>query len=708
MFINIVSLIREIKMEEPLYKRIIIIFLLLFKAHFALIANNYTIQDILSAPFPTGLTLSPSGKRVAWVFSENGVRNIWIAEAPRFKGKALTNNNQDIGQDLSSLIFLPKEDKLIFVRGSSPNRKGEIPNPTSLSSWPKQEICLLDIRKNKIYVLDEGSSPSLSPNGKILSYLKKGQVWCLEINNQKEKGKEFQIRGSASSLRWSSDSKKLAFVSNRGDHSFIGVYNFNDKKITYLSPSLEKDTSPVWSKDNNRIAYIKTPNEKNILPFEERREGLPWSIHIANSSTGEAKEIWKAKEGMGSVFRSVSAKNQIFWTADDHIIFPYEKEGFTHLYSVKTTGQDEKLLTPGSFEVQFVSMSQNDLDIYFSSNQNDIDRQHIWMTNSQMTNPDQLTSGLGVEWSPTADNNGNLFVLASSYNLPAHPYKVNKNGTLNSLAPKAIPKSFPKNILRKPEQIVFESSNGIKIHNQLFLPANYDEDKNYPALIYFHGGSRRQMLLGFHHRGYYHNAFAMNQFLADQGYIVLSVNYRSGIGYGMKFREAINYGANGASEYQDVVAAGNYLRSRKDVDKKRIGLWGGSYGGYLTAMGLAKNSDMFAAGVDIHGAHDWNIIIKNFRPSYNPLAKPDFAQRAFESSPMNFIKSWKSPVLLIHGDDDRNVPFSESVDLAEELRKHNVYFEQLVFPDEVHGFLLHENWVKAFQATDDFFRRMLK
>ena len=318
-------------MEEPLYKRIIIIFLLLFKAHFALIANNYTIQDIMSAPFPTGLTVSPSGKRVAWVFSENGVRNIWIAEAPRFKGKAITNNNQDIGQDLSSLIFLPKEDKLIFVRGSSPNRKGEIPNPTSLSDWPKQEVCLLDVRKNKIYVLDEGSSPSLSPNGKILSYLKKGQVWCLEINNQKKRGKEFQIRGSASSLRWSSDSKKLAFVSNRGDHSFVGVYNFNDKKITYLSPSLEKDTSPVWSKDNNRIAYIKTPNEKNILPFEERREGLPWSIHIANSSTGEAKEIWKAKEGMGSVFRSVSAKNQIFWTADDHIIFPYEKEGFTHL-----------------------------------------------------------------------------------------------------------------------------------------------------------------------------------------------------------------------------------------------------------------------------------------------------------------------------------------------------------------------------------------
>ena len=216
------------------------------------------------------------------------------------------------------------------------------------------------------------------------------------------------------------------------------------------------------------------------------------------------------------------------------------------------------------------------------------------------------------------------------------------------------------------------------------------------------------MLLSFHHRGYYHNAYSMNQFLANQGYIVLSVNYRSGIGYGMEFREALNYGANGASEYKDVIAAGKYLQSRKDVNKKRIGLWGGSYGGYLTAMGLARNSDIFSAGVDIHGAHDWNIIIKNFRPTYNPQARQDFAKKAFNSSPMAFVENWESPVLLIHGDDDRNVPFSESVDLAEELRKHDVYFEQLIFPDEVHGFLLHENWIRTFEATDDFFKRMLK
>ncbi len=132
----------------------------------------------------------------------------------------------------------------------------------------------------------------------------------------------------------------------------------------------------------------------------------------------------------------------------------------------------------------------------------------------------------------------------------------------------------------------------------------------HPGVLFFHGGSRRQMQLGWHYRGYYHNAYALNQYLASSGYVLLSVNYRSGIGYGMEFREALNYGARGASEFNDVVGAGLYLQSRPDVDPERLGLWGGSYGGYLTALGLAGASDLFAAGVDVRGVHDWNMVIR--------------------------------------------------------------------------------------------------
>ena len=216
------------------------------------------------------------------------------------------------------------------------------------------------------------------------------------------------------------------------------------------------------------------------------------------------------------------------------------------------------------------------------------------------------------------------------------------------------------------------------------------------------------MLLGFHHRGYYHNAFSLNQYMASQGYAVLAVNYRSGIGYGLEFREAEEYGAGGASEVRDVIGAGLYLRSRPDVDPNRIGLWGGSYGGYLTAHGLSRAPELFKAGVDVHGVHDWNVAINNFVPSYDPAARPEFARLAFESSPMSAVDRWRAPVLLIHGDDDRNVRFSESVELAEELRKRDVHVEHLVFPDEVHGFLLHRNWMGAYRATVGFFDRFLR
>jgi dipeptidyl aminopeptidase/acylaminoacyl peptidase len=206
---------------------------------------------------------------------------------------------------------------------------------------------------------------------------------------------------------------------------------------------------------------------------------------------------------------------------------------------------------------------------------------------------------------------------------------------------------------------------------------------------------------------FYHNAYAMNQYLASRGYVVLSVNYRSGIGYGSDFREAIGYGAGGASEYNDVVGAGLYLRSRPDVDPARIGLWGGSYGGYLTALGLARGSDMFAAGADFHGVHDWNTTIRNFLPIYDQIATPEMVRLAFASSPLASADTWRSPVLVVHGDDDRNVPFAETTRLVAELRKRNVEVEQLVLPGEVHGFMRFESWIRAYGATAAFFDRRL-
>jgi dipeptidyl aminopeptidase/acylaminoacyl peptidase len=320
-----------------------------------------------------------------------------------------------------------------------------------------------------------------------------------------------------------------------------------------------------------------------------------------------------------------------------------------------------------------------------------------------------MTSGTGIETAPVlASDNKTILLLRSDAHTALRPALIAGKSEIRDLAPESLPADFPSSAMVTPQQIILSGVDGIQIHAQLFLPRDAGDGARHPALCFFHGGSRRQMLLGFHYMFYYSNAYAMNQYLASRGYIVLAVNYRSGIGYGLNFREALNFGAAGASEFNDVEGAGLYLRSRPDVDPARIGLWGGSYGGYLTALGLARASDLFAAGVDMHGVHDWNTEIPTFASSYKATERPDAARLAWESSPLSSISTWRSPVLLIQGDDDRNVPFAETVDLAEALRKQGVEFEQLVFPDEIHDFLLHRTWLAAYHATIEFFDKHFK
>jgi dipeptidyl aminopeptidase/acylaminoacyl peptidase len=213
----------------------------------------------------------------------------------------------------------------------------------------------------------------------------------------------------------------------------------------------------------------------------------------------------------------------------------------------------------------------------------------------------------------------------------------------------------------------------------------------------------RQMLLGWHYMEFYAEAYGINQYFANRGYVVISVNYRSGIGYGRSFRVRPDAGRRGASEYQDVLAGARYLQGRPEVDPDRIGLWGLSYGGNLTAMGLARNSDIFKAGVDLAGVHDWSTS-----RSARAEQTPEERQLAFDSSPVAAVKTWTSPALFIHGDDDRNVNFAQTVDLVQKLRaKGDVHIELMVRPDEPHEFKLRKNLMDAYHATFEFLDRFL-
>ncbi len=680
-------------------------------------SGHFTIEQVLSFPFPTDLTPAPAKGMFAWVFNAQGKRNVWVAEpsgsasngqTAGYSVRQLTNYTEDDGQDVGELSWVPDASAIVYVHGGDfefPKRS--YPNPARLAAGVEQDIFVVPVSGGEPRKIGEGHSPAVSPDGQLVAYVLKGEIWLAKLDGSEKPQQLIHELGENSGLRWSPDGKSIAFVSARGDHSLIGVYTLGSKVVNYLDPSTDHDGDPVWSPDGAKIAFLRIPSSTEHI-FEPHRTGPPWSIRVADVATGKGHEIWRADEGAGSVFHGIETKDQLMWGADDRIVFPWERTGWIHLYSIPATGGQATLMTPGDFEVEYVAFSPDRKTIVYCSNQNDIDRRHIWKVAVDDPRPEQLTTGTGIETEPVfASDSRTVAILRSGARMPLRPAVLGPGNEMRDLADNQIPAEFPARDLVTPQQVIFSAADGMYIHGQLFLPANANDGRRHPAVVFYHGGSRRQMLLGWHYMGYYSNAYGLNQYFANHGYVVLSVNYRSGIGYGLNFREAIHYGADGASEFNDVEGAALYLRSRSDVDPKRIGLWGGSYGGYLTAMGLARASDLYAAGVDMHGVHDWNVEIGNWT-TYNPSAHAEAARVALESSPISSVDTWRSPVLLIQGDDDRNVQFSQMGELANALRKHGVHYQELVFPDEIHDFLRHKTWLRAYNATAQFFQEQFK
>jgi dipeptidyl aminopeptidase/acylaminoacyl peptidase len=689
--------------------------------HASSASRTFTLEQVMSAPFVSDMTAAPAGGRVAWIANDEGRRNIWVAQPDSRLGshasaQQITHYTADDGQEISGLAWSADGEWLAYTRGGDsewPERPA--PNPALLTAGVKQEMWLISANGGTPRDIGEGNAGAISPSGDVIAYLLKGQIWTVSLKDAAAKPQQlFQGRGEEQDLRWSPDGSALAFVSARDDHSFIGVYRFATKTLEYLMPATYSDSDPVWSPDSRHVAFVRQPLEPEYGSRWMREAEVPWSICVADAGSGDGRAVWQAEHGAGSIFHETGGVSELWWSAGGRIVFPWERGGWTRLYAVPWQGGEAALLTPGDFEVDQVAFSLDRKRIVYSSNQHgsdplDEDRKHLWSVSIDGVRdggaPQALTHGDGIETEPAIASDGAIALVRMDARVPARAAVLEASGP-RDLAPQTIPADFPAAKLVVPEQVIFSAADGMRIHGQLFLPA--DGKEKHPAVVFFHGGSRRQMLLGWNPMGYYSNAYAMNQYLAGRGYVVLSINYRSGIGYGLNFRQALHFGPGGASEYNDVIGAGLYLRSRADVDGKRIGAWGGSYGGYLTALALARASDLFAAGVDLHGVHDWSLEVDLWKPSsYFTFDRAAASRVAWESSPMASLDTWRSPVLLIQGDDDRNVMFAQTVRLANALRARGVPVEEHVFPDEIHDFLLHRDWMTAYRLGADFFDRKL-
>ncbi|OLD16757.1 MAG: hypothetical protein AUI91_13550 [Acidobacteria bacterium 13_1_40CM_3_56_11] len=687
-------------------------------------APSFAVEQILGFPSPENLVASPVGSAVAWTFNERGVRNIYVAEGPDFTSRRITSYAQDDGQELTQLSFSDDGKTIVFVRGGDhgSNRQGEAPpNPSGSPVQPRIQIWWAAAAGGSPKVIADGDTPVIAPDGDRIAFVRDRRIWFVPIDGSKQPQQAFYARGSSESPAWSPDGRTLAFVSNRGDHSFIGLFSGTDRPIRFIAPSTSRDSLPAWSADGRKIAFLRQPGTGGTPRPPLARVDLPWKILVADVESLKAVTAVTSGDMPVDPILQNPGGIGLRWGAGDTLLFMSYRDGFPHLYSLEHPGSTGKplLLTPGSFMVEQMTLTPDRRFVIYNANtgpdRSDMDRRHLFKVPVNAGTPTPITAGTGIEWAPVVTADGQTIAyLSSGAQRPPAPTVVSiSGGAPRLLAGERLPADFPASQLVTPELVSFRASDGVEAHGQLFKPIGGATRK--PAIVYVHGGGPRQMMLGWHNRWEYANDYGANQYLVSRGFIVLSVDYRLSVGYGQAFQFAENTGPRGATEYRDILAGGKYLQSRPDVDPSRIGIWGASLGGYLTALALGRNSDVFAAGVDIHGVHDRLPPVNAAQLAHaivgDGITEADLRQALkveYESSPIAAVSTWKSPVLLIHGDDDRTVDFHQTVDLERRLLAKGVNVEELVLPDDVHDSLLWRHWKTSITALAEFFERTLK
>jgi dipeptidyl aminopeptidase/acylaminoacyl peptidase len=681
-----------------------------------------SLDQALSYRFISDLTAAERSDRVAWVETIRGVRNIWMAQGPDFAPRQLTRYTADDGQELTGLAWSPDGRRLVYVRGGDHDANWDAdgklaPDPAASPEEPKVEIWTAPLDGGAPTRVAEGDFPVVSAKGQ-LAYVKDDQVWTAPLGIVGGKAKPERLffdRGKDRGLAWSPDGSRLLFVSDRGDHSFVGVYTDAAHPLTYLSPSTSRDDDATWSPDGQRIAFTRQPGRGGPPEPMLTRIPHPWAVWTADAVTGAGAPVWRSPDTLDGSYPGELTGVNLTWGAGGQLAFTADLDGWRHLYALPAAGGAPALLTPGAFDVEDLALTKDRRVVVYNADTgrspNDSDRRHLFRVSLAGGAPLALTSGDDIETAPTTAGDGRVVFASWGARRSAAAASVQLAGGDQGSGRRLEgppPGSGPEDAYVTPHLVAFRAPDGQSIQGQLFQQAGTSSPK--PGVIFVHGGPPRQMLLGWHYMGYYSNAYALNQYLAAQGFTVLSVNYRLGIGYGRAFRQPDHAGPAGSSEYQDVLAGARFLQTVPGVDPARIGIWGGSYGGLLTALGLARNSDLFKAGVDFHGVHDWSRDIAEEEGPPKRYEQGDWAEAmrvAFQSSPDADIRTWRSPVLLIQGDDDRNVRFDQTVDLARRLDAQGVRYEELVIPNEIHGFLRWDSWRRADAAAAAFLGREL-
>lgn len=581
-----------------------------------------------------------------------------------------------------------------------------------------------------------------APNGRLLAYysdkkLYAASVWKLALY---EVAKPSSENSYIRMHDFFPDSKRVLFSETNQEtlKEFI-VPRFTGKEVstrtfkaglakTRLGISPIDSGSTIWiTLPGDSVYYLTgasiSPDGSQLLIERISADQHKREIYITDTDSGKPRLLYEETDKAWIE----SGLAMMKWMPDGkEIIFTSEKDGWNHLYSILSDGSDLAQLTEGKWEIQWFDIEPKGNHIYCLANEFN---HHQWLLydidlNTGAAQP--ITDTVGTYDNPTLAKDGS-FILAqhSDFTQPTELVRVETHlndssaqvavdeGTslLIPITPKetrltgTIPDEFKQRNWIKPEIITFRSSDGRDIPAMMYKPLDFDSSKKYPVVVFVHGAGYLQNVV----RGwsYYYREYLFHNRLTQRGYIVFEVDYRGSAGYGRQFRTDV-YMHLGGKDLQDELEGLDYLAKLGYIDPARVGIYGGSYGGFMTLMGLML-SDKYACGAALRAVTSWENYYRHNQWYTNArLGKPEENAEAYrKSSPLSFVDSIKKPVLILHGMVDDNVFFQDAVQLIEKLQKAKKEFDVMVYPDEAHSFTNPDSWLDEYRRIEQYFDKYL-